>query len=75
MNDIKRIDFYMCLCNSDCDYITGSETAYTILFNTGVISVEQVNELIQTGEWEHDNRIVVTTPIKANSLKGLFPNS
>lgn len=71
MDNIKRIDFEMGYTNSDGEFIEGMTEGVTILFNITVISAEEVRELIGSGMYEYDNRIVVTTPIQADNLKGI----
>lgn len=71
MNNVKRIDFSEGYTNSDGEFIDGMTNEITILFNITVISVEEVRELISSGMYEYDNRIVVTTPIQADNLKGI----
>lgn len=72
MENVKRIDFQTCLHNSDGEPIKGTECSHTILFNTTVISVEEARTLIDFGEWEWDQRVIATTPSRADALKGIF---
>ena len=72
MDNIRRIDFETFTCNSDGKPIDGTGIAYTIIFNTNVISSEEVNDLINTGMWEYDMRFVITTPRRADALKGVI---
>lgn len=71
MDNIRRIDFETFTCNSDGKPIEGTGMAHSIIFNVDVISGEEVNELINTGMWEYDPRIVITTPRRADALKGI----
>lgn len=71
MDNIRRIDFETFICNSDGKPVDGTGTAHSIIFNTNVISDEEVNDLINTGTWEYDTRIVITTPRRADALKGI----
>ena len=71
MDNIRRIDFEAFTCNSDGEPVEGTGRAYSIIFNTNVISSEEVNELINTDTWEYDTRIVITTPRRADALKGI----
>lgn len=70
--NIKRIDFDTFCCTSDGEPVEGTGIGYSIIFNTTVISAEEVNELINSGEWEYDERIVVTTQRRANALKSII---
>lgn len=69
MNNVKRIDFTTRFANSDGEPIKGTERDVCVLFNTTVISAEEVYELINSDEYEFDRRIVVTTPVQADNLK------
>lgn len=69
MKNIKRIDFEIGCANSDGNIIEGTERPVCILFNKTVITDEEVTELIRSGEYEYDNRLVVTTPARADCLR------
>ena len=69
MNNVKRIDFSYSLADSDGNRIDGTERDVSVLFNITVISVEEVQELINSGEYEFDRRLVVTTPSRADNLR------
>lgn len=69
MNNVMRLDFSVNTCNSDGEPIEGTERDISILWNKTVISTDEVYELINNGEYEYDNRIVVTTPTRADNLK------
>lgn len=68
--EIMRIDFEEGYTNSDGDFIDGMTEEITILYNKRVIRYEEVCELINSGEYRYDNRIVVTTPTQADNLRG-----
>lgn len=70
MKNIMRIDFVSGCCNSDGKLVNGTERPVSILFNKTVITTEEVYELINTDAYEWDSRIIVTTPIQADNLKG-----
>ena len=70
MKNIRRIDFIEGVQNSDGEFIEGMYKKMCILFNATVISAEEVRDLIHSGEYEYDNRIVVTTSKQADNLKG-----
>ena len=70
MKNVMRIDFEIGCTNSDGEIVEGTERGVCILYNKTVITYEEVCELIDSGEYEYDNRIVVTTPTQANNLKG-----
>ena len=69
MKNVKRIDFETGVANSDGELVKGTERYVTILFNETVITSEQVRELIHSGMYEYDSRIIVTTPTQANNLR------
>lgn len=66
--NIRRIDFETHCCNSDGEplFKTGD---VAIIYNTDVISTEEVEKLIDTEMYEYDSRLVVTTQEKANNMK------
>ena len=70
MTNIMRIDFETVCQNSDGVSIRGTERSITILWNKTVIDEDEVQELIYSGNYVCDNRIVVTTPIQADNLRG-----
>ncbi len=69
MKNVMRIDFETGCANSDGEIIKGTERYVTILFNKTVVTCEEVHELIRSGMYEYDNRIVVTTPTQADNLR------
>lgn len=71
MNNIKRIDFEMGYTNSDGKFIKGMTEKVTVLYNESVINYEEVCKLIDSGEYEYDSRVVVTTPTRADNLRGI----
>ena len=69
MKNVMRIDFTTCITTSDGKPVKGTEREVCILFNKTVISADKVRELIGTGMYEYDSRIVITTPVQADNLK------
>lgn len=69
MQNVRRIDFQTGMANSDGDLVEGTERDVCILFNKTVISAEEVRDLIESGMYEYDERVVVTTPLQADNLK------
>lgn len=69
MKNVMRIDFETGCANSDGEFIKGTERSVTILWNKTVIDGDEVRELITSGRYEYDDRIVVTTPIQADNLR------
>ena len=74
MTNVMRIDFEIGCANSDGEIVKGTERDVCILYNKTVITKDEVDELIRSGEYEFDSRIVVTTPIQANNLRGKKEN-
>ena len=70
MKNIMRIDFIEGVQDSDGEFIEGMDKKMCILFNKTVISAQEVNDLIHSGEYMYDNRIVVTTSEQADNLRG-----
>ena len=69
MKNVMRIDFTTCIANSDGEPVKGTERDVTVLFNKTVITGDKVRELIDSGMYEYDSRIIVTTPVQANNLR------
>lgn len=69
MGNVMRIDFETGIANSDGELVKGTERNVTILFNKTVITGDEVRELIDSGMYEYDSRIIVTTPIQADNLR------
>ena len=74
MKNVMRLDFSTRLCNSDGEPIDGTGTDVAILWNETVISTDEIYELINSGMYEYDNRVVVTTPTRANNLRSKKEN-
>ena len=70
MKNVMRIDFEVGCANSDGEIVRGTERDVCVLYNKTVITYEEVCELINSGEYELDGRIVVTTPTQADNLRG-----
>lgn len=69
INNLKTISFTSCLCNSDDEPIKGTEQEVSVLFNCTQISEQEVNELIDSGRYLYDARVIVTTPQQMSFLK------
>lgn len=69
MKNVMRIDFSTRICNSDGEPVEGTGRDVTILFNKTVITGDEMEELIDSGMYEYDNRIIVTTPRRADNLR------
>lgn len=69
MKNVMRIDFETGIANSDGKLVKGTERDVTVLFNKTVITGDEVRELIDSGMYEYDNRIIVTTPTRADNLR------
>lgn len=69
MDNIKRVDFTTHYCNSDGEPIMKADDI-SVIYNTDVISEEEVDKLIDTGKYQYDSRVVVTTQERADNMKG-----
>lgn len=69
MGNIMRVDFQIGCCTSDGEIVRGTERGVTVLWNKTVIDNDEVMELINSGMYEYDDRIVVMTPTQADNLK------
>lgn len=69
MKNVMRIDFETGIANSDGELVEGTERAVCILYNKTVITDDEVQELINSGMYEYDNRVIVTTPTQADNLR------
>ena len=69
MGNVMRIDFETGCCTSDGEFVKGTERWVTVLWNKTVIDGDEVRELINSGSYEYDDRIIVTTPTPADNLR------
>lgn len=69
MNNVRRIDFETGCVNSNGKLVKGTERNVCVLFNKTVITSDEVRELIRSGMYEYDSRVIVTTPTQADNLK------
>ena len=67
-SNVMRIEFKAGYMDSDGEIMKETERDFCILYNEPVITEEEVIELINSGEFENDDRIVVTTPTRADNL-------
>ena len=66
---IKRIDIVVTNRKQvDNVIITNSETKLSLLYNEDIIHEELVHDLIESGDYRYDERIVITTPKRADLL-------
>ena len=69
MENVMRLDLTIGTTNSDGKIVKGTERDITILYNKTVITYAEVKELINSDIYEYDNRIIVTTPTRADNLR------
>ena len=69
MNNVMRIDFETGCANSDGKLVKGTERDVCILYNKTVITNDEVEDLIRSGMYEYDSRVIVTTPTQADNLR------
>lgn len=68
--DMRRADFQVGLGDSDGNVVEGTERDVCVLWNRTIISDEEVFELIDSGMYEYDKRVIATTPMQADNFKG-----
>ena len=68
--NIKRIDFTTRMCDSDDEPINGTEEERVIIYNGDIITQEDLDELIKSGWYAYDDRVIVITKIQADYLFG-----
>lgn len=68
-NNLKRIDFEIDVADSNGNDAGRIREEVSVLFNSSVISEEKVRYLIETDKYECDERLIVTTPTRANNLQ------
>lgn len=66
---IRRVDFEVCVANSDGEPIRGTERMVSVIYNTQITPAKEVEKLINNGMYEHDERLIVTIPESADILK------
>lgn len=69
MRNVMRIDFEVGCCNSDGKLVSGTERGVCVLYNSTVITEDEVQELIRSGMYEYDKRLIGTTPAQADNLR------
>lgn len=70
IDNIKRIDFETGCYTPDNELIPGTTRQECVLFNSAIISEKEVKDLIRSGEYEYDSRVIVTTQTQAQNLAG-----
>lgn len=65
-----EVHFVRCMANSDGKPIESTDEELTVIFNTNIISVEEVNKLLNTGMYEFDARVVPMSRKRVDYLKG-----
>ena len=73
-NNVMRIDFVECCKNSDGKIVKGTEKEMSVLYNKTVITSKEVRELIRSGEYVYDSRVIVTTTKRADNLRSKKEN-
>lgn len=69
ITNLKTISFTSCLCTSHNEPIEGTGMQVSVLFNCTQISEQEVNDLIDSGRYLYDARVIVTTPQQMSFLK------
>ncbi|RHB41821.1 hypothetical protein DW886_14790 [Enterocloster aldenensis] len=68
--NIKRMNFKTRLCNSDDEPIDGTEEEKTVIYNADLMTEDELNELIISGWYFYDERVIVVTKTQADYLFG-----
>lgn len=66
---IRRIDFEVCVSNSDGEPVKGTERDVSVIYNTQILSDKQAEYLINNGMYNYDKRMITTIPETADILK------
>lgn len=66
---IRRIDFEVCVSNSDGEPVKGTERDVSVIYNTQILSDEEAEYLINNGMYNYDKRMITTIPETADILK------
>ena len=67
--NLKYIDLTVSTANSDGKPVPGTERRKIILFNSTQITHNEVETLINTGELDFDDRVVILRPNQLQYLK------
>lgn len=70
MENVRRADFQVGLADSHGKPIEDTLRKVVIMWNRVTISDEEALELINSGRYEYDERVVVMTPKQADNLGG-----
>lgn len=68
--NMRRADFQVGLVDSDGNVVEGTARDVCVLWNRTIISDEEVFELIDSGMYEYDKRVIATTPKQADNFRG-----
>lgn len=68
MDNIKRKDLEIYLHDSEGEKIEETGQRITIIYNDGIISEKEVEQLIKTDRYRFDDRIIIVTPQQADNL-------
>lgn len=68
--DMRRADFQVGLGDSDGNVIEGTWKHVCVLWNRTIISDEEVYELINSGRYDRDDRVIATSPKQADNFRG-----
>lgn len=68
--NMRRADFQVGLGDSDGNIVEGTWEHVCVLWNRTTISDEEVYELINSGMYDRDDRVIATTPKQADNFRG-----
>lgn len=68
MDNIKRKDLEIYLHDSEGEKIEETGQNITIIYNDGIISEKEVEQLIKTDRYRYDDRVIIISPQQADNL-------
>lgn len=69
IKNLQTFEFVTCISDSDGQPVEGTQRGHTLLFNSSQISRDEVLQLVDTGRWEYDDRVVQVTRSQLQFLK------
>ena len=68
MDNIKRKDLEIYLHDSEGEKIEETGQRITIIYNDGIISEKEVEQLIKTDWYRYDDRVIIISTQQADNL-------
>lgn len=70
LGDVMVFELRVCTGTSDGKPVKGTERDIAVFYNKKVISTAEVKKLIENGGYEYDSRVVVTSRLQSQLLRG-----